>query len=100
MSVCVSVSPVCATNNELNLISSLLLCLYMKITTCLLVLINQSRAESCEFVSSLSAHDSSQREIQETGVSYMITMVQTKSLHLHSKPVYHAALNPSERDGG
>ena len=46
----------------------------MKITTCLLVLINQSRTESYEFVSSLSAHDSSQREMQKTGISYMITM--------------------------
>ena len=35
MSVCVSVSPICATNKELNLISKLVLCLYMKIPTCL-----------------------------------------------------------------
>ena len=31
------VSPICATNKELNLICLLVLCLYMKITTCLLV---------------------------------------------------------------
>ena len=60
----------------------LVLCLYMKITTCLLVLINQSRTESYEFVSSLSAHDSSQREIQKTGISYMITMGWTHLLIL------------------
>ena len=54
----------------------------MKITTCLLVLINQSRTESYEFVSSLSAHDSSQREIQKTGISYMITMGWTHLLIL------------------
>ena len=59
----------------------LVLCLYMKITTCLLVLINQSRTESYEF-SSLSAHDSSQREIQKTGISYMITMGWTHLLIL------------------
>ena len=63
-------------------LSVLVLYLYMKITTCLLVLINQSRAESCEFVSSLSAHDSSQREIQKTGISYMITMGWTHLLIL------------------
>ena len=51
-----SVNLICATNKELNLISQLFLCLYMKITTCLLVLLNQSRDNACELVSSLSAY--------------------------------------------
>ena len=62
MLVCVSVSPICATNQELNLVCLLVLCLHMKITTCLLVLINQLRkldnSFSCELVSSLSAYES------------------------------------------
>merc|ERR1711867_240160 len=45
-----------------NLISMLVHCLHMKITTCLLVLINQLRkldnSFSCELVSSLSAYES------------------------------------------
>ena len=62
MLVCVPVIPICATNQELNLISWLVLCLYMKITTCLclLVLLNQSRDNACELVnSSLFAYESS-----------------------------------------
>ena len=37
----VSVSPICRTNKGLNLISQLVLCLYLEITTCLLFLLNQ-----------------------------------------------------------
>ena len=61
MSVCVSVSPICATNQELNLNSLLVLCLHMKITTCLLILINQYRELDnffpCELLSSFSADE-------------------------------------------
>ena len=54
MSVCVSVIPVCATNQELNLtvlFSSL--SVYANYS-CLLPLLKQSEAESCQLVSSLS----------------------------------------------
>ena len=59
MSVCVSVNPICATNKELNQISKLVLCLYTKMTTCLLVLFNQSRDNASELVRSLSSYESS-----------------------------------------
>ena len=54
--MCQSVLHICATNKELNLISKLVLCLFLKITTCLLVLFNQSRDSTSELFSSLSAY--------------------------------------------
>ena len=59
MAVCVSVNPICAMNMELNLINMLILFLYKKITSSLIVLLNQSRDNACEIVCSLSAYKSS-----------------------------------------
>ena len=81
MLVCVSVSPICATNQELNLVCLLVLCLHMKITTCLLVLINQQRelvnSFSCELVSSFSAYEIILIYLEQSFHSYMIPMEKT-----------------------
>ena len=53
----------------------ILFVLYMKITTCLLVLLNQSRANACELVSSLSAYERSLVYLEHNFHSYMIAMV-------------------------
>ena len=70
MSVCVSVSPICATNQELYLISNLVLCLHMKITTCLI-----DSSFSCELVRSFSAYESILVYLEQSFHSYMIPMV-------------------------
>ena len=77
MSVCVSVIPICAANKELNLISKLVLCLYMKITTCLPVLFNQSRDSASELVSSLFAYESSLVYLEQNFLYdfHMISMI-------------------------
>ena len=61
MSVCVSISPICATNKEL--------------TTCLLVLLNQQRDNASELAMSLSAYESSLFYLEQNFHSYMISMV-------------------------
>jgi len=66
-----------------NLISMLVHCLHMKITTCLLVLINQLRkwdnSFSCELVSSLSAYESSLIYLEQSCHSILSSsMVKTK----------------------
>ena len=74
MSVCVSVSLICASNQDLNLISQLVLCLYMKTTTRLLVLLNQSRKNPCELDSSLSAYESCLVYLENSCSFYVIFM--------------------------
>ena len=63
-----------------NLISMLVHCLHMKITTCLLVLINQLRkwdnSFSCELVSSLSAYESCLIYLEQSCQSCIIPMTR------------------------
>ena len=65
-----------------NLISMLVHCLHMKITTCLLVLINQLRkldnSYSCELVCSLSAYESCLIYLEQSCQSYIIPMDRTE----------------------
>ena len=73
MSVCLSGSPICATNKDLILISRLVLCLYLNISTCLLVLFSQSRDNASELASSLSAYESSLVYLEQNFHAFMIT---------------------------
>ena len=52
VSMCVSHS--CLYNQEINLAMLVSFCLYMKITSCVILFFNQTGAESCQLVSSLS----------------------------------------------
>ena len=67
-----------------NLISMLVHCLHMKITTCLLVFINQLRklenSFSCELFSSLSACESCLIYLEQSCQSYMIPMIRLLDL--------------------
>ena len=69
-----------------NLISMLVHCLHMKITTCLLVLINQLRkldnSFSCELVSSLSAYESCLIYLEQSCQSYIIPMLSGVLKHM------------------
>ena len=56
----------------------------MQITSCLLLLINQSGAESCQFVSSLSAYESSLVYLEKNCCSYIIPMGGVKELQLRA----------------
>ena len=54
----------------------------MKITTCLLLLLNQERGNTCELVSSLSAYKSiCIVYLEQNFLSYMISMVVTKGIY-------------------
>ena len=50
--------------------SQLVPSLYMKITTCLLILLNQSRDNACELVSFLTAYESSHVYLEKNSILY------------------------------
>ena len=92
-----------------NLISMLVHCLHMKITTCLLVLINQLRkldnSFSCELVSSLSAYEScliyleqSCHSILSSSMPKLVVFqnlrVNSNKSSLYKKIISHVSRNP------
>ena len=68
VNICVRQSSLC---NQSGAKSELVLCLYMKITACLPALLNLSRENVCELVSTFSAYESCLVYLKKTCGSYV-----------------------------